>query len=91
MIDMRFQIVLPAIHLDDQPAFQTDKIDNIIAEPVLTSEIVAERLVAQAAPQAPLGIGQVATQISGSLISHGLSLRLTLPQGEGGPDVYFRL
>jgi len=79
----RLQIVLSSVDLDNQPAFKANKVHNVDAQSMLASEIIAQRLISQAAPQATFRICHLAAKISDLMICHEVSLRPTLPLWEG--------
>ena len=79
----RLQVVLSSVDLNNQSAFKADKVHNVDAQSMLTSEIIAQRLISQAAPQATFCICHLAAKISDLMICHEISLGPTLPLWEG--------
>jgi hypothetical protein len=52
--------VLAAIHFDDQPLRQTDKIDDVAPDRNLPFELVSGKAMgAQQVPQPPFGVGHI--------------------------------
>jgi hypothetical protein len=58
--------MLPAVQLDDQPFFQTDKIDNVLSQWLLATEFETLDLPkTKFSPEQPLGVGGVFPQLPG--------------------------
>jgi hypothetical protein len=60
-------MVLTAIDFDDQTRLGAEEIDDIRPDRRLAAEFDPELPLAQASPQQPFGVGQVAPQFAGAL------------------------
>ena len=57
--------MLPTVNLYDQPCFETDKVDDVMVDRLLSPEPATfEVLAAQNAPQRTLRIGHVSAELA---------------------------
>jgi hypothetical protein len=78
--------MLPSVQLDYQLFFNTNKIDNIFTNPILTSKFPSSQFpISEVSPQPIFGIGLIFSEGAGKLFCAYFLAPLTLtlsPQGE---------
>lgn len=71
--------MLPAVNFDDEPAFEADEIDHVVADRMLTPEPGAVELAqAQVAPEPAFGVGGIAAQPARDLRATDEGVRLAV-------------
>jgi hypothetical protein len=57
-------LVLPAVQLDDQHAFEAAEVDDVRTDRMLAAKLHAQLMPAQAHPEPPLGVSFAAAQLA---------------------------
>jgi hypothetical protein len=64
--------MLAPVQLDDQPALKTNEVRDVRADRGLPTELgFGDLIIAQAIPQATLGVGRLPSELVGKGVDHG--------------------